>query len=129
MNFQSCTEDFIRELYIAYIPISFIITHTPRGDELETCTSLSTKIIKDTKNKRRINIDISTSVRLGTIAGIITNILTIPVDTVSMNLQISKSIKRMGIFELTHKIYKHYGILKFWNGLLPVVCPYDQSSH
>ena len=99
MGSQNYTEDFIRELYIAYIPISFIITHTPRGDELETCTSLSTKIIKDTKNKRRINIDISTSVRLGTIAGIITNILTIPVDTVSMNLQISKSIKRMGIFE------------------------------
>jgi len=64
-------------------------------------------------------IHISSSVRLGTIAGIITNILTIPVDTVSMNLQISKSTKRMGIFEITRKIYEDHGIVKFWNGLLP----------
>ena len=64
-------------------------------------------------------IDISTSVRLGTIAGIVTNILTIPVDTVSMNLQISKSTKRLGIFEITRKIYEEHGIVKFWNGLLP----------
>ena len=86
--------------------------------------------MKDTAHKKSVNIiDISSSVRLGTIAGIVTNVLTIPADTVSMNLQISKSIKRMGIFELTHKIYKDYGILKFWNGLLPVVCPYNQSSH
>ena len=64
-------------------------------------------------------IDISTSVRLGTIAGIATNILTIPIDTVSMNLQISKSTKRMGIFEITRKIYEEHGVAKFWNGLLP----------
>ena len=64
-------------------------------------------------------IDISTSVRLGTIAGIVTNILTIPIDTVSMNLQISKSTKRMGIFEITRKIYEEHGVAKFWNGLLP----------
>ena len=64
-------------------------------------------------------IDISTSVRLGTIAGIVTNILTIPIDTVSMNLQISKSTKRMGIFEITRKIYEEHGVVKFWNGLLP----------
>ena len=76
--------------------------------------------MKDTAHKKSVNIiDISTSVRLGTIAGIVTNVLTIPVDTVSMNLQISKSMERTGIFELTRKIYKDHGILKFWNGLLP----------
>jgi len=72
------------------------------------------------ENDNGVNIiDISTSVRLGTIAGIVTNILTIPIDTVSMNLQISKSTKRMGIFEIARKIYEEHGVAKFWNGLLP----------
>ena len=53
------------------------------------------------------------------LAGIVTNVFTIPVDTVSMNLQISESEKRMGIWELAWKIYKEYGILRFWKGLLP----------
>lgn len=80
----------------------------------------TTKSMKDTAHKKSVNIiDISSSVRLGTIAGIVTNVLTIPADTVSMNLQISKSMERTGIFELTRKIYKDHGILKFWNGLLP----------
>jgi solute carrier family 25 (peroxisomal adenine nucleotide transporter), member 17 len=64
-------------------------------------------------------VNVSQSVQLGILAGIVTNVLTIPVDTVSMNLQISESEKRMGIWELAWKIYKEYGILRFWKGLLP----------
>ena len=64
-------------------------------------------------------VNVSQSVQLGILAGIVTNVFTIPVDTVSMNLQISESEKRMGIWELAWKIYKEYGILRFWKGLLP----------
>ena len=55
----------------------------------------------------------------GTLAGIITNVLTIPVDTVSTNLQILESENRMGTVEVTRKIYREHGILKFWHGLAP----------
>ena len=64
-------------------------------------------------------VNVSQSIQLGILAGIVTNVFTIPVDTVSMNLQISESEKRMGIWELAWKIYKEYGILRFWKGLLP----------
>ena len=111
---------FSRAAHCLFFDLIYYYTYTSLMINLKRRTSLSTRIIKDTKHKKRVNIiDLYTSVRLGTIAGIVTNILTIPVDTVSMNLQISKSIKRKGIFELTRKIYEEYGILKFWNGLLP----------
>jgi len=105
---------------IYYYSYTYLTNRKLESLMMEMAKKKKKKDAPGSENDNGVNIiDISTSVRLGTIAGIVTNILTIPIDTVSMNLQISKSTKRMGIFEITRKIYEEHGVAKFWNGLLP----------
>ena len=64
----------------------------------------------------------------GTLAGIITNVLTIPVDTVSTNLQILESENRTGTVEVTENIQRTWNLkilARFGTG----VCVDAQSCH